>query len=119
MPSLSLSLIQLIASPHLHDGKRVRVIGYLRLDFEGTKIYIHETDYWKFIFPNAVWMSFGSAPISKEWQRLNGRYVLVEGLFSTKQKGHLGGYDSSITEITNIEPWPPENLVIPPGDPRR
>ena len=34
MPSLS--LIQLIASPHLHDGKRVRVIGYLRLDFEGT-----------------------------------------------------------------------------------
>ncbi|HEX6864270.1 MAG TPA: hypothetical protein VF414_15680 [Thermoanaerobaculia bacterium] len=113
------SLIQLIASPDLHDGKRVAAIGYLRLDFEGTALYIHEIDYRKLIIQNAVWLSLGPAPISEERQRLNGRYVLVEGRFSTKQRGHFGLFPGSLTEITNIEAWPPANMVLPPGDPRR
>ena len=113
-----LSLIQLIASPHLHDSKRITAIGYLRLDFEGTALYIHEVDYRKFITPNAVWLHFGPNQISKERQRLNGRYALIEGRFSAKQQDQISIFSGTISEITNVEPWPPENLVIPPGDPR-
>ena len=57
------------------------VIGYLRLDFEGTTLYTNEVDYRAFIFTNAIWLNFGAAPIDENWRRLDSRYVLVEGRF--------------------------------------
>ena len=35
----NISLIRLIATPEKYDGKRIQVIGYLHIEFEGTAIY--------------------------------------------------------------------------------
>jgi hypothetical protein len=37
-------MIQLIANPQAWDGKHVRVIGFLRLEFEGDALYLHRED---------------------------------------------------------------------------
>src|SRR4051812_16809265 len=49
------SLITLIANPATYDGKRVRVIGFLRLEFEGNNLYVAKSDYEAAISKNAVW----------------------------------------------------------------
>jgi len=37
--------VPLIANPKDYHGKIVRVIGFVRLEFEGNAIYLHQGDY--------------------------------------------------------------------------
>ena len=39
------SMIQLIANPQVYDNKRVRITGFLHLEFEGDAIYLHREDF--------------------------------------------------------------------------
>src|ERR1043166_2632531 len=97
-----LSLIQLIANPQNYDGKRVQVVGFLRLEFEGNALYLHEDDYKNGIYGNAI--GIGVTKESK-WSNddVNMRYVMVVGTFSAgKSNLHTG----TIVKITNVVPWP-------------
>src|SRR6266850_7297599 len=38
--SYQVSLLELVARPELFDGKRVRVTGYVHLEFEGNALYL-------------------------------------------------------------------------------
>lgn len=51
------SLIQLIAQPEKFEGKRVRFIGFLRIEFEGNAIYLHREDFDHGIEKNALWVA--------------------------------------------------------------
>ena len=57
------SLIQLIANPEKYDGKQVQVVGFLRLEFEGNALYLHEDDYTNNLYGNAVGIG-----VTKEWK---------------------------------------------------
>jgi hypothetical protein len=50
------SLIQLIANPQLYDKKRVTLIEYLHLAFEGNGVYLHREDFDFAIMKDAVWI---------------------------------------------------------------
>jgi hypothetical protein len=43
----------------MFDGKLVRVIGFLRLEFEGNVLYLHREDYIHSILGNGVWVDVG------------------------------------------------------------
>jgi hypothetical protein len=97
-----LSLIQLIANPEKYDGKQVQVVGFLRLEFEGDALYLHEDDYKNGIYGNAI--GIGVTRESK-WSKgdVNMRYVMVVGTFRAgKSNLHTG----TIVKITNVLPWP-------------
>jgi hypothetical protein len=51
------SLIELIANPTKFDGKRVRIIGFLRLEFEGNAIYLSKSDFEHGVTKNGLWVS--------------------------------------------------------------
>jgi hypothetical protein len=51
------SIVQLIANPERYDGKRVQFIGFLRIEFEGTAVYLHREDYEWGIGKNALWIN--------------------------------------------------------------
>jgi hypothetical protein len=62
------SLIALIARPELYDGKVVRVIGFVRFEFEGNALYLSRLDYENAVSRNGLWIdppdgyrSFGGA----------------------------------------------------------
>jgi len=97
------SLISLIASPKDFDGKQVRVVGFLRLEFEGNAIYLHKEDYIRGIAKNGLWVELDSA--SKKAAGPRDQYVLIEGTFSMKDQGHMGLWSGSIHKITRIDPW--------------
>lgn len=98
------SLIALIANPEKHHGKIVRVIGYVRLEFEGTEIYVHH-DFDKFgISDNALWLEI-TDDIRKNATKYDRKYVILQGRFNAERKGHMALNSGAIEAITRFDVW--------------
>ena len=101
---LDVSIIQLIARPQDYDGKFVRLIGFVNLEFEGTVICLHEEDCRHSIMNNCLWLD-ATDEILRKRSDYHRKYVLIEGIFSAKDKGHLGAYQGSIQRISRWYVW--------------
>ncbi|MBE7646765.1 hypothetical protein [Tenacibaculum finnmarkense] len=102
----TLSLVNLIATPEKYHGKKVQIIGFLNIEFEGDGIYLHKDDYEHGIYSNGFWVSIDQKTgktISND--KLNKSYVLIEGTFNMKQRGHMGLWSGEIENITRIIKW--------------
>jgi hypothetical protein len=95
------SMVQLIATPEKFDGKIIQVIGFLRLEFEGDALYLHREDFDHMILRNAIWVEF---PQGKDRDKLNGRYVFLQGTFRAKLHGHMDLFSGTLTDITRAFP---------------
>ena len=96
--AVDVSLVQLIATPERFHGKRVRVIGFVRLEFEGDAIYLHGDDYKHRLSRNGLWID---VPEKMEARRaeFDRRYVLIEGVFDAQNRGHLDSFSGSIRNL--------------------
>ena len=101
---LDVSLVQLIANSKDYDGKFVRVIGFVSLEFEGNGIYLHEEDYKHGISKNGLWID-ATVDISKRKVEFDQKYVLLEGTFNAKETGHMGLWSGSIQQIKRFQVW--------------
>lgn len=104
--AVDVSMINLIANPKDFDGKKVRLIGYVRLEFEGDSIYLHRDDARQGNTRNGLWLDV--ALPQKQRMRVNNRYAIVEGVFSMDEQGHLGLWSGSIKNVTRLDPWRPD-----------
>jgi hypothetical protein len=102
------SLITLIANPKQFDGHKVRVIGYLNLEFEGNCIYVHKDDFDQSISKNALWVAMDRDSIRlPPIKRCVKHNVLMEGTFDANNQGHMAAYSGTIKRITRLEVWTP------------
>ena len=99
---MRVSLVQLIANPKEYDGKFVRVIGFVSVEFEGTAVYLHQEDYKYDITENALWLDMDFQRNKKFHQR----YALIEGTFDANHGGHKRLFSGSIKDIKRLEIWP-------------
>jgi hypothetical protein len=99
------SVLQLIANPQPYDGKRVRFIGFLRLEFEGDAIYLHREDYQHQISQNALWINLPHDMTKQEQQAVNMHYVICAGVFQASKHGHMGMFSGEVAEITRLQSW--------------
>jgi hypothetical protein len=67
----------------------IRLIGFLRLEFEGDVLYLHREDYEHAILGNVIWVNV-TPEMTKQKNTLNMHYVLLEGMFSSNDRGHMG-----------------------------
>ena len=104
----NVTLVQLIADPQKFGGKLIRVIGFLRLEFEGDVLYLHREDYEHAILGNGVWVD-ATLEIRKQNETLNLHYFLLEGVFDSMWRGHQGTWSGSLTKIRRAELWPFDN----------
>jgi hypothetical protein len=103
--ALSVSIIDLIANPDMYDGKLVRVIGVGNIEFEGNAIYLSRDD-WKYVTKNGLQIELSSnASPRSEAEKFNGKYVIVEGVFNMRNKGHFDMWSGSIINVTRYELW--------------
>jgi hypothetical protein len=102
---LDVSMVQLIANAQKYDGKLIRVIGFLRLEFEGNELYLHREDYENGISKNGIWVDVYSETMKKS-KNLNMHYVLLEGIFNANDHGHGGASSGAIENIRRAEVWP-------------
>ena len=99
----SLSLIALIANPDKYDGEFVRVEGSFRLEFEGSAICVSKDDLNYRIEKNCLTFNVDQDLLkSSDIIQLNGHYVLVEGIFDSKDTGHFGINSGCIKKIWRI-----------------
>jgi len=98
------SLIQLIASANAFDGQRVIVYGYATLEFEHNAIYLSEADARHATTPNGLWLDLPiNGVIYENRKTVNGRYVLIEGIFNARRRGHGSLFSGTIENITRFE----------------
>lgn len=103
------SLIALIANPEKFQGKRIRVTGYLNLEFEGDAIYLNELDCKNGIYENAFWVNFADKidmnnrrNPSRKLHDFNHKYVSIEGVFNKNRNGHMSLFAGEIDNIDRI-----------------
>lgn len=98
------SMIQLIANPTAYSGKSVRIIGFVRIELEGTAVYMHQEDYKVAISKNALWLAIDRA---NRQSYMNGdqKYVLIEGTFDAENKGHRGAFSGTVKDISRFQIW--------------
>lgn len=99
-----ISIVPLLASPQSFNGRRIQVIGFVHLEFEGNGIYLSREDFQYGIEKNGLWLSISSADI-ETFRRANDSYVIVEGTFNSDIKGHVGMWSGSIEKITKFQRW--------------
>ena len=99
------SMVQLLANPERYDGLRVRVIGFVHLEFEGQAVYLHREDFDEALLGNALWVDFRPGTLSAS-RPIGDRYVLLEGTFDAHHRGHMGLFGGTIGDITRAGPWP-------------
>ncbi|GAK50184.1 hypothetical protein U14_01411 [Candidatus Moduliflexus flocculans] len=97
------SIIQLIANPAQFHQKSIRVIGFARIEFEGTQLYLSREFAEYRISENAIWLD---VPLSDEFQQYDQQYVLLEGTFDKDAHGHMGLSAGTIKQISRIKIWP-------------
>ncbi|HKW18442.1 MAG TPA: hypothetical protein VJO35_13125 [Terriglobales bacterium] len=107
---INVSMVALLSSPERYDGKLVRTIGFLRLEFEGNALYLHEEDYLHRITKNALELSL-SKEQEERYKMLSTKYVLIEGTVSASRwEAETSISSGHIKDVTRLEYWPP------PGD---
>ena len=98
------SLLQLIVRGSDYEGRLVRVIGFCRLEFEGSALFLHREDFAQLITKNAVFLDT-EWPVRKDWRELSDEYVVVEGIFDPKAKGHFGAYSGVLNKVQTMKRW--------------
>ena len=100
------SLVELLTRPELYHGKRVRVIGFVNLEFEGTALYLSREDWEQSIFRNGVWLG-GSTEVPRDSGRAvpspHRRFAVVEGTFNATNSGHHGMWSGALERVTRID----------------
>jgi hypothetical protein len=103
------SLVELIARPELYDGRRVRVIGFINFEFEGDALFLSSEDWKHGVVTNSLWVEpppgfeSDSGPARKQHNR---RYVIIEGTFNARKRGHLGLGSGAIEHVTRLDSLP-------------
>jgi hypothetical protein len=108
------SLIQLIANPKAYDGKTVRIIGFLHLEFEGSVIYLHNEDFVHGVSKNGLWIEIPSDMTKEQIDAVNDHYVICTARFIAKMHGHMGMNSGEVANVTRLEVWPSYRGALPP-----
>lgn len=97
------SIINLITTPERFHGKRVRITGYLDLQYENDAVYLHKEDYDMDISKNRIGLIITTETRnSTHYQDCNHKYVFVEGTFNM-HAGNMGSFNSSLDSIARLE----------------
>jgi hypothetical protein len=99
---VSVSLVQLIATPDRYDGVSVRIKGFFHLEFEEVAVYLSRDDCAMRNSANAVWLRMDKNE-RERYRRHTDRFVMVEGLYSAREQGHNGGWAGVVTRIARLE----------------
>jgi len=102
------SLVELITRPEIYDGRRVRVVGWMNLAIEDSALYLSQTDWENGLTRSAVWIDpppnflIDRGPTGPQPNR---RYVIVEGIFKARRRGHMDRYSGALEAVTRLDQW--------------
>lgn len=102
---VDVSIIQLISTPERYERKVVRLIAFLRIEFEGHALYMHREDYEQGITRNGIWIELPSQSVARS-KPLDQSYIIAVGTFDSTNKGHMGLWSGSLSHVSRLDKWP-------------
>ncbi len=106
---LKVKFSDLIYNKSEYHGKLIETEGYFQFGFERLRI-VYDTvpfSYAKNQDPilhySHLWTEPGSSDLYKKLDSLNGKFVIVKGLYDTSRYGHNEAYFAEITNICEIK----------------
>jgi hypothetical protein len=102
-PAPSVSLVSLIATPDKFDGQYIRVhgIGFFDPKHSLSAIFLTRDDKLKGNRSNGFYLYLSA--FTEKINRLNNRFIVVQGVFRSGDKGHLDSFQGSLVDIDRIE----------------
>jgi hypothetical protein len=94
------SVIAVIANPERYDRRQITAVGYVSMSQENCAVFLHEEDFRRAIYSNALWLNLSSADKTK-YESFNEKYCLVEGIFRSGAFG-FGGFYAGSVDVTWI-----------------
>lgn len=100
---IDVGMVALLASPQKYDGKLIRTIGFMCIEFENDALYLHEEDYRYGENKNSFSLRLSDSQ-RKQFKALSLNRVVIEatvyanGLEATEWAGALGN-------IKRLELW--------------
>jgi hypothetical protein len=95
---------QLIARPEVYDGKRVRTIGFLHLEFEGNGLF-ESAEEAEHDFFAGIWVEVPDS-FANRTTLVNDRYVILEGVYHGGRDGHMGASKGRLDSLVRLDRWP-------------
>ncbi len=110
---IKVPLVRILANPEKFENHWVQTGGYLVLEFEHCALYASKEDSEHGLTMNGVWIT-PDFPI-EDPKLASRRYVIVDGIFTMKEHGHLGMWQSAIrATCIRFSDWEPEPSSPPP-----
>jgi hypothetical protein len=100
--AISLSLIQLIATPERYDGKKIRIQGFANIEFEGDSLFLNRESCLRHIHKDGLWLHIPGW-VEKNQSLFHHRYVLLEGKFIADDHGHMSMWNGAVSDITRFQ----------------
>ena len=105
-------LVAVLANLDAFDGKRVRVSGYLTLEFENAGLAVDKVSYDAGLPSNALWVDPPGWLAKRERARLSRRYATVYATVDAQAHGHVDAYSGSLVDVRRIAPRVSEGEVL-------
>lgn len=101
-PAVSAGVISIAAHPSEYSGRRLKVGGFLCLEFERAALYLDRSSFESGDRANAILVEKPKDLDRKLATRLSRRYALVEGTFVSGKDQIEYGYAGALTDIKLI-----------------
>ena len=102
----AVTLRDVISDPKAYDGRRVRLHGFLILQFEGNALYLSEADYRAQRFDRSLWVDESSR--HPDAAILSGKLAFVSGVVDAGNPGHMGLRPAALVEVSS--------MIVDPAD---
>jgi hypothetical protein len=98
------AMSELIAEPQRFEGQQIRVVGFLRLEFEKNGLYLAREDYNNTVTEHALWLDLKNAQLRSS-SKLNHGHVIIEGRFGSPEKARNGKWGGALMQVSSLRMW--------------
>jgi len=98
-------MVALVANPQRYEGKIIRTVGFLCVEFEGNALYVHDADYRHGLSKNSMALRLSDSQ-SKQFKSLSLRYVIIEATVYANGLESTAEWAGALGNITRLEVWP-------------
>ena len=100
------SFVDVLANPERFHGHRIRLEGFIHIEFEGNEIYFSKDHADRLMDENALAVSFDKSKVPFDGvgpTQFHRKWVSVVGVFDKDGRGHMSRCSGALRDIEQIE----------------
>lgn len=109
---VGVGMVALVANPQKYEGKVIRTVGFLLVEFESDALFVHEEDCRHGLTQNSMALRLSQAQ-RKQFKNLSGHYVIIEATVHANGPEAGAMWAGALGEITRVDAWQTDRGTAP------